>query len=234
VLHADDAVLLVDKPAGMPTCPGIGHLAGTLANALRGLGGGLSGVEGPLRPGIVHRLDAGTSGVLCVARTDDAHRALAAQFLAHTVERRYLALVLGQPSWQEQRVENRLARRHPRRRAFGPNADGRLAITRFRVLDRGVGCALVEARPETGRTHQIRAHLAELGHPIVGDTLYGGAVARAAARAFGLARPALHAEWLTIRHPLTDARVSAQAPLPADFARALSRIRSYVSVYGAR
>ena len=229
VLFDDDALLLVDKPAGMPTLPGVGHPAGTLANALRGLlvreGGALSAVEGPLRPGIVHRLDIGTSGVLAIARTDGSHRALADQFRAHTIERRYLAVVRGEPSWDELTVESRLARRRAGRRAFAsvtpdrPSAESKHALTFLRVLRRHAGLALVEARPATGRTHQIRVHLAESGHPLIGDTEYGGAEARHIAHRLGLVRPALHARELGLRHPSTDLPIAARAPIPPDLAR---------------
>lgn len=220
VLYDDGEILAVVKPAGVAMCPDAHHPAGTLANALRGLGGPLSALEGPDRPGIVHRLDLGTSGALVVARTDAAHRALAQQFRAHTVHRRYLAVVLGQPEWTEREVTSHLGRRHPgrKRKARGSVAPGhgRLSRTALRVLLQLDGAALVEALPATGRTHQIRVHLAELGHPLIGDTLYGGARARHAAYLRGLRRPALHAAELSVDHPADGARRRFVAPLPDD------------------
>jgi 23S rRNA pseudouridine1911/1915/1917 synthase len=218
ILHADEHLLLVIKPAELATTPGPGHPAGTLANALRGLGCPLSSLEGPLRPGIVHRLDLGTSGVLAIACSDEAHRDLAAQFRSHQIERRYLALVRGQPSWEETEAETWLARRRPGRRSFAAVAEGqgRWSRTRFRVLAQGPDTAVVEAVPWTGRTHQIRVQLATLGHPLIGDIRYGGAAARHHAHRLGLRRHALHAAELVLRHPTTGVRVGARAPLPPD------------------
>jgi 23S rRNA pseudouridine1911/1915/1917 synthase len=218
VLLEDERLFFVDKPARMAVCPGPGRPAGTLANALRGLGRPLSALEGPLRPGIVHRLDAGTSGVMAIAKSDAAHAELVALFAAHRVERRYLALVVGEPAWDEREVDAPLARRREGRRAHAVRADGRAARTCFRALARARGLAWIEATPATGRTHQVRVHLAALGHPVVGDTLYGGGdrAARAAAR-LGLRRPALHAARLAFP---TLAR-EASAPLAADLEAAL-------------
>lgn len=230
VLFDDDALLVVNKPAGMPTVAGPRHPAGTLANALRGLGAPderLSGVEGPLRPGIVHRLDLGTSGAIVVARTDAAHLDLAAQLRTRTMHRTYLAIAYGAPSWEATTVESRLGQRRRGRKGQGPVEPGRgkPAITRLRVLARGETAALVEARPITGRKHQIRAHLAAAGHPVLGDTLYSGAspAPRRAGRALGLARPALHALRVELRHPATGADLAVTAPLPADMAAAIER-----------
>jgi 23S rRNA pseudouridine1911/1915/1917 synthase len=218
ILHADEHLLLVIKPAELTTMPGPGHPAGTLVHALRGLGCPLSSIEGPLRPGIVHRLDLGTSGVLAVACSDEAHRGLAAQFRSHRIERRYLALVRGQPGWEETEAETWLARRRPGRRSFAAVAEGqgKWSRTRFRVLAQGPDTAVVEAKPLTGRTHQIRVQLATLGHPLVGDIRYGGAAARHHAHQLGLRRHALHAAELVLRHPATGAQIGARAPLPPD------------------
>lgn len=220
VLYSDETLLLVDKPSGLPMCPDQHHPAGTLANALRGLCPELPEVEGPLRPGIVHRLDLGTSGVLAVARTDAAYVHLKAQFREHTVGRRYLALCRGEPAFEHTTVENSLAQRRLGRKGMGavePHR-GKRAITEVTVLRRAPGMALVLCRPETGRTHQIRVHLAGLGHPLIGDTLYGGALSRQLARPLGLVRPALHAWSLAVHHPETGARVRAVAPPPPDLA----------------
>ena len=221
ILRESDDLLLVDKPGGMAVYPGPGHPAGTLANALRGLGRPLSALEGPWRPGIVHRLDAGTSGVMVVAKTDTMHRQLRALFHGHAVIRRYLALVLGGPEWEERVIDGPLGRRRQGRRAFAVREDGRPARTRLRVVRRAEGFALVEATPETGRTHQIRVHLASLGHPICGDTLYGGGD-RAAGKAalLGLRRPALHALSLSV----PEVGHAATAALPPDLVRALTAL----------
>lgn len=220
VLYADETLLLVDKPAGMAMCPDLHHPAGTIANALRGLCPELPEVEGPLRPGIVHRLDLGTSGVLAAARTEAAYLHLKGQFRAHGVERFYLALCRGEPAWERTTVENFLAQRRLGRKGMGAVAPhlGKRARTELVVLGRAPGLALVLCRPATGRTHQIRVHLAGLGHPLIGDTLYGGALARQLARPLGLARPALHAWSLAVSHPVTGERVQAVAPPPPDLA----------------
>jgi 23S rRNA pseudouridine1911/1915/1917 synthase len=218
ILHEDDRALIVDKPAGLAMTPGDGHPAGTLANALRGLGRPLSSVEGPLRPGIVHRLDWGTSGALLVCKDDAIHGEIAREFLAHRAERRYLALVHGHPARDDFTVDAPLARRRAGRKSQAVREDGRPARTRFVVRERlPAGVAVIEAAPETGRTHQIRVHLAHAGHPLLGDTLYAGGDAsrRRLWAALGLRRPALHAEWLSVLGR------SARAPLPADLARAL-------------
>jgi 23S rRNA pseudouridine1911/1915/1917 synthase len=176
-----------------------------------------------LRPGIVHRLDRGTSGVLVVAKTDAAHRDLARQFSEHSVERVYRALVRGSPGGDSGRVDRPIGRhRRDRKRMSVRAVSAREARTAWRVLRRfpTVGWAWLEVRPETGRTHQIRVHLASVGLPIVGDAVYGRA--RGAGRALG--RPALHAAVLGFTHPGTGARVSFEAPVPADLANLLGEL----------
>jgi 23S rRNA pseudouridine1911/1915/1917 synthase len=227
LLFEDGRCLLVDKPAGMVVHPGPRHAAGTLANALRGTGRPLSSVEGPLRPGIVHRLDAGTSGVMVVAKDDAVHAALARCFEAHEVERRYLALVRGTPAWEETTVEAALGKRRRGRRAFAVCARGKSSRTRFFVVRRLEGHALVGAEPATGRTHQIRVHLASLGSPVLGDTLYdGGAAAARRASRLGLGRLALHAARLAI--PALG--LEANAPLPPDLAAVIERLSGVAPV----
>lgn len=217
ILHETDDLLVVNKPAMIPMTPGTKHPAGTLANALRNLGRPLSTVEGDLRPGIVHRLDRGTSGALVVAKNDPTHRRLVALFAAREVRRTYVALVHGSPSWDERLVDAPIAAPRAGRKSRRVREDGRPARTRLLVRARHAEMAIVEARPETGRTHQIRVHLAWLGHPILGDTLYAGDADRGLWSALGVRRPCLHASHVTIDG------VEVSAPIPEDLAAAIAR-----------
>jgi len=224
VLHEDEDLLVLDKPAGLVVHPAPGHARGTLVNALLHHCHDLSGVGGVQRPGIVHRLDRGTSGAMVVAKHDAAHRDLAAQFQEHTIAREYRALVRGAPGAAEGRIERRIGR-HPRdrKRMSVRTARGREARTTWRVLERFSRSerSWLAVRPETGRTHQIRVHLASVGLPLVGDTVYG----RASRGELGLARPALHAALLGFRHPRTGEDLRFEAPLPADLEEALAILR---------
>ena len=207
ILYEDDAVIAVNKPAGVVVHAGAGAHSGTLMNRLVHHFGSLSKVGGELRPGIVHRLDRGTSGVLLVARTDAAHRDLAEQFASRTVEKTYLALVEGRVHAESGRITKPITRDPARRtRMTAKLGRGREAITEFRVRDRFEGCTYLEVRIGTGRTHQIRAHLASLGHPVAGDRMYG---ARARERVF------LHAWRIAFTSPATGERVQVESPLPA-------------------
>jgi 23S rRNA pseudouridine1911/1915/1917 synthase len=220
VLHEDASLVIVLKPARMAMSPGAGHPAGTLANALRGLGVPLSAVEGPLRPGIVHRLDWGTSGALAVAKDDATHRRLVGAFVAHEVGRRYVALVHGDPAFATVEIDAPVARARAGRKAQAVRADGRAARTAFTVRARFGVAALIEAVPATGRGHQIRAHLRHLGHPLVGDTIYAGgdgARRRLWAR-LGVRRPMLHAEHIAILDR------AAEAPWPDDLVAAVHEL----------
>jgi 23S rRNA pseudouridine1911/1915/1917 synthase len=223
LLWEDADVLVLDKPAGLVVHPAPGHASGTLVNALLHHCADLAGVGGVLRPGIVHRLDQGTSGVLVVAKHDAAHRALAAQFRAHTVERIYRALVRGTPSEEAGRVDRPIGR-HPReRKRMSVHAHvAREAHTAWRVLARYPASerAWLEVRPETGRTHQIRVHLASAGLPIAGDPVYG----RGRMREGELSRPALHAAVLGFAHPRSGERLRFEAPLPEDLSRLLDTL----------
>jgi 23S rRNA pseudouridine1911/1915/1917 synthase len=217
ILYEDAAIVVVDKSADMVVHPAPGHAGGTLVNALLYHCGDLAAVGGVLRPGIVHRLDRGTSGVIVVAKSDEAHRSLAAQFHAHSVERVYEALVRGSPSSEGGRIDAPIAR-HPRdrKRMAIARAGGREAATNWRVARRFPRSArsLLEVRPETGRTHQIRVHLASAGLPIAGDPVYGR---RGRDRAEpGLDRPALHARVLGLTHPKSGERLRFEAEMPAD------------------
>ena len=217
VRYEDEHLLVVAKPAGMVTHPTSTRRAGTLVNRLVGMGVALSTVGGPDRPGIVHRIDAGTSGLLVVAKDDQTHRALTDLLAARRVERRYLALVRGAVAEPSFTVEAPVGRRGPRM-AVRRQA-GREAETSFRIVERLPAVTLVEARPRTGRTHQIRVHLAAIGHPILGDRPYGGGGDDA--RRLGLTRPFLHAWRLSFTHPRTDRPVVVEEPLPEDLEAAL-------------
>jgi 23S rRNA pseudouridine1911/1915/1917 synthase len=225
VLHEDDDLIVLDKPAGIVVHPAPGHRGGTLVNALLHHCDDLAGVGDVLRPGIVHRLDRGTSGVLVVAKSDLAHRHLSDQFREHSVERIYLAIVRGVPGTQGGEVVLPIGR-HPRdrKRMSVRSQGGRTAATLWRVARRfpRSGRSLLELRPRTGRTHQIRVHLAAIGLPIAGDPVYGrrGRVQEAE----GLKRPALHAERLTFTHPRSGTRLAFRAALPRDFAELLREL----------
>jgi 23S rRNA pseudouridine1911/1915/1917 synthase len=191
-------------------------------NRLLGMGVPLAPAGGPLRPGIVHRLDAGTSGLLVVAKSDETYRALRGLFRSHDVDRRYLALVRGAVDHDVFSVDAPLGRRAAR--IVVDANEGRRAETRFDVRERLPAATLLEAAPATGRTHQIRVHLASIGHPILGDRTYGGGGDDA--RRLGLERPFLHAFRLSFEHPLTGADLRLEEPLPDDLEEGLRRARS--------
>jgi 23S rRNA pseudouridine1911/1915/1917 synthase len=230
VRFEDEHLLVVAKPAGLVVHPGAGHPDGTLVRALAGAGYDLAPAGGEGRPGIVHRLDRDTSGLLVVARTDAAHAGLVAAMRDRQVTRRYLALVRGVPSATRGRIDAPIGRDPAARTRFAVVRDGKPAVTRYRVLGRGQApvveraraeLALLRCRLETGRTHQIRVHLTTYGHPIVGDPTYGAA--GDVARALGLERPFLHAVDLAFDHPVSGQRVRVTEPLPADLTAALER-----------
>jgi len=220
IRYRDDDLVVVAKPAGLLTHPTPARPGNSLVNRLLGMDVPLAPGEDPWRPGIVHRLDAGTSGLLVVASTPTAARALRAAFRRHGVERTYLALVRGTPAHATFEVEAPLGRRGAKivLRAEG----GRHAETAFAVRGAAAGAALLEARPRTGRTHQIRAHLAAIGLPIVGDRAYGGA--GELARGLGLDRPFLHAWRIAFDHPRSGERIDLEEPLPDDLQRALRAV----------
>ena len=213
VLYEDDDVVAIDKPAGMVVHAGAGVHSGTLVNALLHRFGALSGVAGALRPGIVHRLDRYTSGVLLVAKNDAAHQQLAAQFSGRQVEKVYLALVHGNVKPESGRIERPIARDPVRRiRMTARLAEGRAAWSEYRVLRRFAHFTLLEVRIGTGRTHQIRVHLSSIGHPVAGDTLYGAP----ASLAPPLGRYFLHAHRIRFRRPSGGEEISVVSPLPAE------------------
>ncbi len=208
VLYEDADLVAIDKPAGMVVHAGAGVHSGTLVNALLHRFGELSGVGGPVRPGIVHRLDRLTSGVLLVAKNDAAHQNLAAQFAGREIEKVYLALVQGAVKMESGRIERPIARDPGHRtRMTARLAGGRAAWSEYRVLRRFAECTLLEVRIGTGRTHQIRVHLASIKHPVVGDTLYG------AAEQAGLGRFFLHAHRIRFHQPATGEEIEIESPL---------------------
>ena len=224
VLHEDEDLIVIDKPAGMVVHPGPGHASGTLVNALLHHCDDLAGVGGVTRPGIVHRLDRGTSGVMVAAKNDAAHQALASQFRDHTIEREYRALARGLPGADEGRVDRPIGRhRRDRKRMSVQVGAGREARTHWRVLRRFPRSerTWLAVLPETGRTHQIRVHLASAGLPIVGDPVYGRRSKGAPAE---LDRPALHAAVLGFAHPRRSQRMRFESPLADDIAALLERL----------
>jgi 23S rRNA pseudouridine1911/1915/1917 synthase len=218
----DEHLLVVAKPAGLVTHPTATRRTGTLVNRLVGMGVSLSAVGGLDRPGIVHRLDAGTSGLLLVAKDDATHEALAAMLARHDIERRYLALVRGVVEHDRFAVEAPLGRH--RARIVVQRGRGKDAATAFEVRERFEAATLLEAAPATGRTHQIRVHLSSIKHPIVGDRTYGGG--GDLARELGLTRTFLHAWRLSFTHPMTARRMEVEEPLPEDLAGALRRLQA--------
>ena len=238
VVYEDDALIVIDKPRGLVVHPAAGNQTGTLVNALIAhCGASLSGIGGVKRPGIVHRLDKDTTGLMVVAKNDRAHQALAAQFADHgrtgPFERGYLAFVWGAPGRPRGTIDKPIDR-HPRARdRMAVRPDGREAVTHWEVLETYPGidskpvASLLACRLETGRTHQIRVHLAHIGHPLMGDTVYGpgfktkaALLPPAAAEALAaLGRQALHAYLLAIAHPVSGQPLEFQSELPADLAR---------------
>ena len=232
VVYEDPHLLVVNKPAGLVVPPGAGTPSGTLVNALLHHVRDLSGIGGVLRPGIVHRLDRGTSGLIVVAKSDAAHQGLAAQFASRAVEKQYLAVVHGVPRPRSGTIDAPIGRHPVQRKKMSTTAPrGRAARSSYVVEEALDGAALLRVRIHTGRTHQIRVHLSSLGHPIVGDATYGGsrspssssAAARAAIASFP--RPALHAAALAFDHPVTGERLSLEAALPEDMARLMLALR---------
>src|SRR4029077_13843985 len=245
IIYEDDAIIVIDKPKGLVVHPAAGHASGTLVNALIALwGASLSGIGGVKRPGIVHRLDKDTTGLMVVAKTDKAHRALAKQFAEKgqgPLRRGYLAVVWGAPGKPKGTIDAPLGRHPQARNKQAVRSNGRAAVTHWQVLERFTppgaktpGASLLACTLETGRTHQIRVHLAHLGHPILGDATYGtgfrtkasllAPMARDALSALG--RQALHAYLLAIEHPETGKVLEFQSELPGDLRRLRDALRA--------
>ena len=224
IRYEDDHLLVVEKPAGLVVHPAAGNLDGTLVNALlHHCAGRLSGIGGVARPGIVHRIDKDTSGLLVVAKTDRAHAGLAAQFAKHIIGRRYLAVVAGLPVPPAGRIETNLARSDQNRQkiAVVPPPRGKHAVTHYRVLQPLTKAALVECRLETGRTHQVRVHMAHIGHPLVGDPVYGQGRLADVCKRLGFHRQALHAAALKFEHPVSKEILTFESPAPDDIQQLL-------------
>ena len=218
VVYEDPHLLVVNKPAGMVVHPGAGQARGTLVNALLARHLHWPTVGGPERPGIIHRLDKGTSGLILVARDDATHRRLSADLAERLVSRHYMAISRGVLKG-EGLIDAPIGRDPRERKRMAVVENGRRAVTRFQVAEALRGATLLEVQLETGRTHQIRVHLASIGHPIVGDETYGGAAGAP------ISRPALHARRLRFRHPVSGEEIVVEADPPADFVAALEALR---------
>lgn len=222
VVYEDDTLIVVSKPAGLVVHPAPGHPGGTLVNALLARAGRPAGGEA-WRPGIVHRLDAGTSGLMVVAKDETVHQQLVEMIAAREVKRSYVAMVVGIPASDTATIDAPVGRSSRDRKKMAVIAGGRDAVTHYRIVERLSGAALLQVRLETGRTHQVRVHMAEIGHPIVGDPVYGRS--KSLAKKLGLARPFLHAAGLEFVHPISGATLRFDDPLPPDLAAALIAAR---------
>ena len=230
IAYEDEHLIVVDKPAGLVVHPAAGNLDGTLVNALlHHCAGQLSGIGGVARPGIVHRIDKDTSGLIVAAKHDRAHEGLAVQFARHSIDRRYKAIVAGVPLRLSGTVDAPLARSPADRKkmAIVQAAHARRAVTHWTLEAKLQAAALVECRLETGRTHQVRVHMMSIGHPLLGDPVYGRARAGHASllKELGFSRQALHAAQLGFIHPVTSQAISLQSSIPDDMQRLLSELR---------
>jgi 23S rRNA pseudouridine1911/1915/1917 synthase len=234
IAFEDEHLIVVNKPAGMVVHPAAGNPDGTLVNALlHHCRGQLSGIGGVARPGIVHRIDKDTSGLIVVAKSDAAHEGLAAQFAQHSVHRRYLAVCGGHPSPREGTITGRIGRSDANRKKMAVLAKnssrGKHAVTHYKTLQGLASSALIECRLETGRTHQVRVHCASIGHALLGDPLYGDAPKplRPVLKACNFARQALHAADLGFTHPLTQESVHFEAELPTDMRELIDELARF-------
>lgn len=220
IVYEDDDVIVINKPQGMVVHPAVGNYSGTLVNALLKHCRNLSGINGVMRPGIVHRIDKDTSGILLVAKNDVAHRSLAKQIKEHTVNRRYIALVEGVIKVEKGTIEGSIGRHPVDRKKMDVVAGGKHAITHFNVIERFKSFTLIEAKLETGRTHQIRVHMAHIKHPVVGDPVYG-----VRNQKFSLKGQALHAAVIGFLHPRTGDYMEFKAPLPDYFKKLIDKVK---------
>lgn len=222
VVYEDSDVLVINKPKGLVVHPAAGHEDGTLVNALlHHCGDSLSGINGEKRPGIVHRIDMDTSGLLIVAKNDFAHQALAAQLADHSLYRLYHGVATGNLPQEEGTVSAPIARSPKDRKKMAVVAGGKEAVTHYKVMERIGGCSYAQFRLETGRTHQIRVHMAHLGHPLLGDVVYGNPKGYS-----GLAGQCLHAKELSFLHPRSGERVTVSCDLPEYFQKVLTKLRN--------
>jgi len=229
IVHEDADLIVVDKPAGLVVHPAAGNLDGTLVNALlHHCEGQLSGIGGVARPGIVHRIDKDTSGLLVVAKSDKAHEGLARQFKDHSIDRLYAAIVYGVPVPASGTVDAWVGRSDADRKKMAVHREGRgkHAVTHYRIVERLQGAAMVECRLETGRTHQVRVHMHHIGHPLIGDPVYGRERKgfKSILETLGFKRQALHAKSLGFIHPVTSERLLFQSVLPSDMQELLSQL----------
>jgi 23S rRNA pseudouridine1911/1915/1917 synthase len=230
VAYEDEHLIVVDKPAGLVVHPAAGNLDGTLVNALlHHCAGQLSGVGGVARPGIVHRIDKDTSGLIVAAKHDKAHEGLARQFAAHSIDRRYLAVATGRPMPANGTVDAALARSSTNRKKMAVVAEGRgkRAVTHYRTIEPLDGATLIECRLETGRTHQVRVHMAHIGHPLAGDPVYGRQRKPLSdvLKAQNFVRQALHAAHLGFIHPVSGNAIALDSETPADMRQLIDKLR---------
>jgi len=227
IVFEDDYLIVIDKPAGLVVHPAAGNFDGTLVNALlHHCGGSLSGIGGVARPGIVHRIDKDTSGLMVAAKTDRAHEGLAKQFAAHSIDRRYRAIVGGHPAPPAGKIDAPLARSPANRKKIAIVAGGKRAVTHYRTIQPLRDAALVECRLETGRTHQVRVHMASIGHALLGDPVYGRPKEsrRALLKQLEFDRQALHAAHLGFIHPITSAALAFDSKMPDDMQELFSSL----------
>ena len=222
ILYEDDDIIVINKPQGMVVHPAPGHYGGTVVNALLfHCKGSLSGINGMLRPGIVHRIDMNTSGVIVVSKSDAAHKSLAVQFAEHSISRKYKAIVLGNIKEDTITVDKPIGRNPKDRKKMAVISGGRRAVTHFKVLERFGRYTYVEAELETGRTHQIRVHMASIGHPLLGDNVYGSEK-----QPYKLTGQVLHAALLGFNHPKTGEYMEFESQVPEYFSNLLKRFRN--------